>query len=114
MVKPGALRTKIRKGDLVRVIAGKEKGKEGKVLGVLPAKQSFIVESLNMIKRATKPTQNQPQGGIIEREGKIHFSNVILVCSACGKGTRVGKKILPDGKKLRVCKQCGDALDREA
>lgn len=114
MMKEGALKTRIRKGDLLRVIAGKEKGKEGKVLSVLPGKQSFVIESLNLIKRATKPSQSQPQGGIIEREGRIHFSNAMLVCGSCGKATRIGKKLLPDGKKLRVCKRCGDALDKEA
>ena len=113
-MKEGALKTRIRKGDLVRVIAGKERGKEGKVLSVLPVKQSFVIEGLNLIKRATKPSQNQPQGGIIEREGKIHFSNAMLVCGACGKVTRIMKKVLPDGKKMRICKRCGDALDKEA
>jgi len=113
-MKEGSLKTKIRKGDLVRVISGKERGKEGKVLAVLPVKEAFLVESLNMLKKAMKPTQNQPQGGIVEREGKLHFSNVMLVCGSCGKTTRVGKKILPDGKKLRFCKQCGDTLDKDA
>ncbi len=113
-MKEGAQRTRIRKGDLVRVTTGKEKGKEGAILKVLPLKHSFIVEGLNLQKRATKPTQSNPKGGIMEREGKLHFSNVMLLCGSCGKGTRVGTKVLPDGKKLRTCNHCGDVLDKES
>ena len=113
-MEEGALRTRIRKGDLVRVISGKERGKEGKVLSVIPKKGMFIVERLNMIKRATKPSQSQPKGGIIEREGRIHFSNVMMVCANCNKAVRIATKPLPDGKKLRVCRKCGEPLDKEA
>lgn len=113
-MKEGALRTQIRKGDLVRVISGKEKGKEGAVLSVLPSKQSFIVEGLNLQKRAIKPSQANPKGGIAEREGRLHFSNVMLLCGGCGKVTRIGKKMLSDGKKLRMCNRCGDVLDKES
>lgn len=113
-MKEGALKTRIRKGDLVRVVAGKEKGKEGTVLSVIPLKQSVIVEGLNIQKRATKPSQANSKGGIIEREGRLHFSNVMLLCGGCGKVTRIGKKVLPDGKKLRVCNRCGDVLDKES
>ncbi|MFQ5596635.1 MAG: 50S ribosomal protein L24 [Nitrospiria bacterium] len=114
MMKRTTYRTRIRKGDLVRVITGKEKGKEGEVLHVFPKKQAVYVESLNLLKRAVKPSQSQPKGGIVEREGRMHLSNVMLVCRSCNKQTRIGKKILPDGKKLRICKRCGDALDKEA
>lgn len=113
-MKQTALRSNIRKGDLIRVISGKEKGKEGEVLHVSPEKHVVFVERINMLKKALKPTQNQPKGGIIEREGRIHLSNVMLVCKSCNKPTRVNKKVLPDGKKLRICKRCGDALDKEA
>lgn len=107
-------RTKIHKGDLVEVLTGKEKGKQGEILSINAEKQVAFVESLNMVKRATKPSQGQEKGGIVEREGRIHLSNLILFCRSCSKTTRVGKKILPDGKKLRICKRCGDALDKEA
>jgi len=113
-VKQQQARTKIRKGDLVRVVAGKEKGKQGEILSVALGKHGAFVESLNMVKRATKPSQGQEKGGIVEREGRIHLSNLMLVCRSCNKTTRIGKKMLPDGKKLRICKHCGDALDKEA
>jgi len=113
-VKQQRARTRIRKGDLVRVIAGKEKGKQGEILDIVLDKQAAFVESLNMVKRATKPSQGQEKGGIIEREGRIQLSNLMLVCRSCNKATRIGKKILSDGKKLRICKHCGDALDKEA
>jgi len=114
MKKQTALRSNIRKGDLIRVIAGKEKGKEGEVLRISPEKNSIFVERINIFKKAMKPTQRQPNGGIVEREGGLHLSNVMLVCKSCNKPTRVNKKMLPDGKKLRICKRCGDALDKEA
>ncbi len=113
-MKQGELRTKIRKADIVRVISGKEKGKEGKVLKIHPVKQSVVVEGLNLSKRAIKPSQANPQGGIVEKEGRIHLSNVSLICGGCGKATRIGTKVLPDGKKLRVCKQCGELLDEKS
>ncbi|TAK05465.1 MAG: 50S ribosomal protein L24 [Candidatus Manganitrophaceae bacterium] len=108
------LRTKIKKGDLVRVIAGKEKGKEGKVLQVLPDKGAVVIEKLNLLKKHTRPNQTNPKGGIIEREGKIALSNVMIVCANCNKASRIGSKALSDGKKMRVCKACGEALDKGA
>ncbi|WP_422666751.1 50S ribosomal protein L24 [Candidatus Manganitrophus noduliformans] len=107
------LRTKIKKGDIVHVVAGKEKGKEGKVLQVLPDKQAVVVEKLNLLKKHTRPNQKNPKGGIVEREGRVHLSNVMIVCANCVKPRRIGSKTLPDGKKLRVCKSCGEALDKE-
>ena len=107
-----ATKTKIRKGDLVRVMTGKEKGKEGKVLQILPEKQTVVIEKLNMLKKHTRPNQNNPKGGIIEREGKVHLSNVMILCGNCNKPTRTGAKLLPDGKKLRSCKSCGEVLDK--
>ncbi len=105
---------KIRKGDRVRVISGKEKGKEGKVLRVLPEKQAVVVEKLNLFKKHAKPSQQNPKVGIIEREGRVHLSNVMVICGNCNKPTRLGAKILPEGKKLRSCKKCGEVMDKEA
>ncbi len=104
----------IRKGDTVRAITGKERGKEGTVLRVFSAKQTVYVERLNLQKKAMKPSQSHPKGGIVEREGSLQLSNVMIVCRSCNRPTRIGKKMLPDGKKLRICKRCGDALDKEA
>jgi large subunit ribosomal protein L24 len=102
----------IRKNDTVLVIAGKEKGKKGKVLFVVPARSRVIVEHVNMIKRHQRPTQKLRQGGIIEREGSLHVSNVMLVCGKCDKPTRVGMKVLADGRRVRICRKCGETLDR--
>ena len=102
----------IRKNDTVLVIAGKEKGKRGKVLFVIPAKNRLVVEHVNMIKRHQRPTQKIRQGGIIEREGSLHVSNVMLVCGKCGKGTRAGVQVLADGRRARVCRKCGETLDK--
>jgi len=102
----------VKKGDTVLVITGKSAGKKGKVLTVLPSKQRVIVEGVNIIKRHTKPTQQMPQGGIVEKEAAIHSSNVMLFCNKCNNPTRVARKILSDGKKVRVCKKCGEVLDK--
>ena len=101
----------VRKGDRVKVITGKDKGKEGKVLRAFPEKQRVVVEGVNMIKKHTRPTQKKPQGGILEIEGTIHVSNVMLVCPNCGEPTRVGHK-REDGTRLRVCKKCGKEIDK--
>jgi large subunit ribosomal protein L24 len=102
----------IRKNDTVEVIAGKEKGKRGKVLFVLPERQRVVVERVNFIKRHQRPTQKVRQGGIIEREGSLHVSNVMLVCGKCGKATRTGAQALGDGRKVRVCRQCNEIVDK--
>ena len=102
----------VRKGDTVVVIAGKERGKKGKVLRVIPEKGRVVVERLNMIKKHQKPTQKIRQGGIIEREGSIHLSNVMLVDPNSDKPTRVGMKALSDGKKVRVARRSGEMLDK--
>ena len=102
----------VRKGDTVIVVAGKERGKKGKVLRVIPEKGRVVVERLNLIKKHQKPTQKVRQGGIIEREGSIHLSNVMLVDPASDKPTRVGMKALSDGKKVRVARRSGEMLDR--
>ncbi|MCG9967859.1 50S ribosomal protein L24 [Pelotomaculum terephthalicicum JT] len=107
MVKP---KIHVRKGDTVLVVTGKSAGKKGKVLEVIPAKNKLIIEGVNIVKRHSKPTQKLPQGGILEKEAPIHSSNVMLFCNKCNTPTRVGKKVLENGEKERVCKKCGEAI----
>ena len=102
----------VRKGDTVIVVAGKERCKKGKVLRVIPEKGRVVVERINMIKKHQRPTQKIRQGGIIEREGAIHLSNVMLVDPGSDKPTRVGMKALSDGKKVRVARRSGEMLDK--
>jgi large subunit ribosomal protein L24 len=102
----------VRKGDTVIVVAGKEKGKRGKVLRVLRDKGRVLVEHINMIKKHQRPTQKLRQGGIIEREGTIHLSNVMLVDPQTDKPTRVGVRALSDGKKARVARRSGEFIDK--
>lgn len=101
----------IKKNDSVMVIAGKEKGKTGKVLRIIPKKDRAIVEKLNMVKRHMRPGQYSRQGGIVEKESGIHISNLMLVCSKCTDPTRVGVKILENDQKVRYCKKCGEVID---
>ena len=103
----------IRKGDNVRVMTGKDAGKSGRVLSVNPRKNTLIVEHANIIKRHTRPNPSKNiKGGIVEREGPINVSNVMIVCSGCGKHARIGRNMLPDGSKVRVCRRCGTTLDK--
>ena len=102
---------RIRKNDNVRVIAGNDKGKEGKVLKVFPATGKIIVEKVNMTKRHTRASKDLPQGGIVEKEGPINVSNVMLVCPNTGKPTRIGKDLLSDGSRARVSKKSGEMLN---
>lgn len=100
----------VKKGDTVLVIAGKDKGKTGKVLVAMPADNSVVVAGVNIIAKHKKPRSAQDKGGIIKKENKIDASNVQIVCPACSKATRVAHKEL-DGKKHRICKKCGASLD---
>ena len=100
----------IRTGDKVRVIAGKDKGKESKVLVVYPHKQRIVIERVNLIKKATRPTTRNPQGGILEIEGTVHVSNVMIVCPKCSQPTRIGRK-REDGARVRFCKKCNNDID---
>lgn len=100
----------VRKGDTVLVIRGKDAGKKGKILEVQPKRSRVIVEGVNIVKRHTRPSQRMPQGGIVEKEAPIHSSNVMPFCNKCNRPTRVGKRFLEDGKKVRVCKKCGEVL----
>jgi large subunit ribosomal protein L24 len=102
----------VRKGDTVAVITGRERGKRGKVLRVSPEKGRVLVEHVNMVKKHQRPTQKLRQGGIIEREGALALSNVLLVCSRCDKASRTGIKLLADGRKVRMCKRCGESVDK--
>jgi large subunit ribosomal protein L24 len=102
----------VRKGDTVIVVAGKERGKRGRVLRVIPEKNRVVVERINMIKRHQRPTQKIRQGGIIEREGSIHLSNVMLIDPTSGKPTRIGMRQLGDGKKVRVARGSGEIIDK--
>jgi large subunit ribosomal protein L24 len=102
----------VRRGDTVVVVAGKDRGKRGKVLRVVPGKGRVVVEKINMIKKHQRPTQKLRQGGIIEREGAIHLSNVMLVDPQTSKPTRVGVRQLADGKKARIARRSGEIMDK--
>ena len=101
----------VRRGDKVRVITGKERGREGKVLRAYPEKERVTVEGANMIKRATRPSQKNPQGGIMQHEGPMHVSDVMLICPSCALPTRVGYS-REGGTRVRVCKKCGKDVDK--
>ena len=100
----------IRKGDEVIVLAGDDKGRKGKVLKVLVAKQRALVEGVNMVSKSMKPSAKNPQGGIVKQEAPIHVSNLSLIDPKSGKATRVGKKKTDDGKKVRVAKKSGEVI----
>ncbi len=102
----------VKKDDMVKVIAGKERGKTGKVLRVLPSKGRVVVESLNIVKRHTRASQTSPEGGIVEKEAAISLSNVMLVCESCNEPTRTGVRKLEDGSKTRFCKKCNASVDK--
>lgn len=101
----------IRKGDTALVISGKNKGKKGRILSVSPVAGKLTIEGVNIIKRHTKPSKKYAQGGIIEKEGPLHISNVMFLCPKCNKPTRIGNTVLEDGKKLRTCRKCKEVLD---
>lgn len=101
----------VRRNDLVMVTTGKDKGKTGKVLRINKKKERLVVEKVNMVKRHVKPSQ-KTKGGIMEKEGSIHVSNVMIYCEKCSKPVRVGSKLLEDGKKVRFCKKCNEAVDK--
>jgi large subunit ribosomal protein L24 len=103
----------IRKGDQVRVIAGRDAGKSGRVLSVNPKKNTVVVEHVAIMKRHTRPNPGKNiKGGIVEKEAGINVSNVMVICSSCGKHTRIGHTILPDGTKVRSCRRCGTNWDK--
>ncbi len=102
---------KIRKNDTVLVITGKDKGKKGKVRRALPKEDKVIVEGINMIKRHSKTKGQAKQAGIIELEAPLHVSKVMIICSKCNSPVRVGRRILEDGKKYRICRACDENID---
>ena len=105
--------TAIKKNDNVLVIAGRDRGKRGRVLRVIPDKGRVVVEGVNFIKRHTRPNpQKNIKGGIVEREAPLHASNVQLVCPECGAPTRIGRQILGDGRKVRICRKCKGVVDK--
>ncbi len=103
----------VKKGDLVVVIAGKDRGKSGRVIKVIPKEEKVVVERINLVKKHVRPGPTTGQGGILEVEAPIHVSNVMPLCPNCNRPTRVGRKFLEDGTKVRVCKRCGESLDKK-
>ncbi len=102
---------KIRKNDNVLVITGKDRGKTGRVRFAYPKDQRVLVEGINFIKKHARAIRQVRQAGIIEREASIHISNVMLVCAKCNHPSRIGFKVLEDGKKVRICRVCGEVVD---
>ncbi len=102
----------VKKNDMVKIIAGKDQGKTGKILRVFPAKGRVVVENINVVKRHTRPSQMNPEGGIVEKEAPLSVSNVMLVCGSCNQPTRTGIRILEDGSKSRYCKKCNESVDK--
>ena len=107
------LQTPIRRNDSVQVIAGKDRGKKGRVLRVIAEKNRLVVEGINFVKRHTRPNPGRGvKGGILEKEAPLHASNVQLVCPECSAPTRIGHKTLEDGRKVRICRKCEGVVDR--
>lgn len=104
-------RLAVRKNDLVQVMAGKDRGKQGKVLRVIHKLDRVLVEHINVVKRHQKAGRATQQGGIIEKEAPLHVSNVQLVCSKCERPVRTGRSVLADGKVVRICRRCGEVMD---
>jgi large subunit ribosomal protein L24 len=102
--------SKYKKGDMVKVIAGKDKGKTGKILKTIPDKDRIVIEKINLVKKHKKPDQKS-KGGVVEKEGSIHVSKVGLLCNKCNAAVRVRNKILEDGKKVRICSKCSDVIN---
>ena len=100
---------KVKKGDTVQVMTGNDAGKTGRVIKVFPDKDKIVVEGISVVKKHARPTQDNPQGGIIEKEAAIHISNIMLVVG--GKATRVGYKLLDDGRKVKFAKTTGEVIN---
>ena len=107
-----ASKVHVKKGDQVAVISGKDKGKRGKVLRVIPETNRVVVEGVNMVKKHQRPTQKIMQGGIIEKEAPLSASAVMIWCPKCQEPSRTGSKVLDDGKKVRPCARCVEVLDK--
>lgn len=109
-----AMKCHLKVNDQVEVIAGKDKGRVGKIIRINAQKRTAVVEKVNMMKRHTKPSAVNQQGGIIDREAPIHVSNLMLICPKCSKTGRIGKKVLDDGTKVRTCKKCNESVEAKA
>ncbi len=107
------IKTYLRKNDRVMVMAGKDRGKVGKILAILPKKYRALVEGANIVKRHTRPGPTS-RGGILEKEASIHLSNLMLICPKCTDPVRIRKKVLDDGNKVRICKKCGEIIPAES
>jgi large subunit ribosomal protein L24 len=103
---------RVKKNDMVMVIVGKERGKVGKVLRVLPEENRALIERLNVVKRHIRPRGPQSPGGIVEKEAPLHLSNLMPMCERCNAPVRVGHRLLEDRTKIRTCRRCGQALDK--
>ncbi len=103
----------IRKNDIVKIMAGREKGKVGRVLKVDRDKGRVVVEKANMVKRHTKPGKTNPQGGIVEKEAPLSYSNVLAMCGKCNKPTRIAMKVDESGEKQRICRHCGEIFEEK-
>ena len=101
----------VKKGDNVKILCGKDKGKTGEIIRAIPQTQRVVVQGANIMKKAMRPTQQNPQGGISSIEAPIHVSNVMLICPKCKEATRTSKRTNEQGKKVRVCKKCGKDVD---
>ncbi len=102
----------IKREDQVKVLAGKEVGKTGKVLKIIPQERRAIVEGINFIKKSERPSQKMQKGGIVEKEAPVHLSNLMVICKHCNKPTRTGRKKIDNGFSVRVCKKCGEIIDK--
>jgi large subunit ribosomal protein L24 len=108
------VKKKLKLNDKVEVICGKDRGRIGKIIRISGKDDRVVVEKINMIKRHTKPNMLNQQGGIIEKEAPIHISNLMLICPRCAKTVRVGRKVLDDGSRVRICKKCGESVETDA
>ena len=106
-----AVKIRIKKDDKVKVLTGKDKGKIGKVLKIVKKTNRVVVENINVVKVHQRPTQANPQGGIVDKTMPINVSNLMVMCNSCVKPTRIGMKQLEDGKRVRICKKCNQQID---
>ncbi|MDA3915381.1 MAG: 50S ribosomal protein L24 [Deltaproteobacteria bacterium] len=105
------MKIRIKKDDKVKVLTGKDKGKIGKVLRIVKKTNRVVIENINVVKANQRPTQANPQGGIVEKNMPVHVSNLMIMCNSCVKPTRISMKLLEDGKRVRICKQCNQQID---
>jgi large subunit ribosomal protein L24 len=101
---------RLKKGDMVKVLVGKDKGKTGKILKAIPEKDKVVVEKINVIKKHQRPDQKS-KGGVVEKEAAMHISKVSIICGKCKEAARIRNRILEDGKKVRICSKCNDVID---